>query len=92
MLLREAAARRAARLHGLELLAVLDAAADFEDHFAQRGAHRHLDQADVIDLARQGEDFGALAFFGADRGEPFGAPQEDGRNIGVGFDVVHIGR
>ena len=33
----------------------------FEDHFAQRGAHRHLDQADVIDLARQGEDFGALA-------------------------------
>ena len=92
MLLREAAARRAARLHGLELLAVLDAAADFEDHFAQRGAHRHLDQADVIDLARQGEDFGALALFGADRGEPFGAPQDDGRNIGVGFDVVHIGR
>ena len=30
--------------------------------------------------------------FGADGGEPFGAPVEDARDMGTGLDVVHHGR
>ena len=48
---RDAAAGGAADLHRLELLAVLDAAADVEDQVAEAGAHGHLDQAAVDDLA-----------------------------------------
>ncbi len=44
----QAAAGRAAELHGLELAAGQHAAADVEDDFAQRGAHRHLDEAAVL--------------------------------------------
>ena len=36
----------------------------------QRRAHRHFDQAGVVDLAGQRKDFGALALFRADAGEP----------------------
>ena len=70
VLLGNAAARRAAGLHGLELLAVGNAAADIVDDFAQRDAHGHFDQAGVGDPAGQGEDLGALALFRADDGEP----------------------
>ena len=40
----QAAAQRAAGLHGLELSAVRDAAADLVDDLAQGEAHRHFDQ------------------------------------------------
>ncbi len=49
---RDAAARRAAGLHRLELAAAGDAAADLDDDLAQRRPHRHLDQPGVRDLAR----------------------------------------
>src|SRR5699024_136557 len=87
----KAASRRASGLYGLELLAVLDAAADVEYHLPQGGAHRHFDEAHVIDLAREGEHLRTLALLGTDGGEPCRSPQDDGRDVGVGFDVVHVG-
>ena len=59
---RHAAAGGAAELDGLELPAVLDAAADVEDDVAQRRAHGHLDEAAVDDLAGEAEGLGALAW------------------------------
>ena len=88
VLLRQAAARRAAGLHGLEPLAERDAAADVVDDLAQRRAHGDLDQARIDDLARQGEDLGPLAGLGADGAEPVGAVQDDDRDVGPGLDVV----
>ncbi len=57
----DAAAGRAADLHGLELAPVADAAADLLDDLADRDAHRHLDQPAAHDLAGEREDLGALA-------------------------------
>ena len=88
----QTAAQRAAGLHGLELLAVGDAAADVEDDLAQRDAHRHFDQAGVVDLAGQGEDGGAGRLLGADGLEPLGALQDDLGRHGVALDVVDVGR
>ena len=88
----DAAAGRPAGLDGLERAAVGDAAADLEDDLAQRDAHGHFDQAGVVDLAGQGEDFGALALLGADAGEPVRAVADDRGDIGEGLDVVDEGR
>ena len=69
----QAAARGAAGLHGLERLAAGNAAADFVNDLAQRGAHRHFHKAGVVDFAAQGEHLRALGALGAHGGEPFGA-------------------
>ena len=87
----EASAGRTAGLHRLEALAVRDAAADVEDHLAQRRAHGHFDQARVAHLAGQGEDLGALALLGADGGEPVGPVQDDHGDVGQRLDVVDHG-
>ena len=84
----DAAAGRAAGLDRLELPAVRDAAADLVDDLAQRDAHRHLDQAGVVDLPGQGEHLGALALLGADAGEPVAAVADDRRDVGERLDVV----
>ena len=60
VLRRDAPAGGSADLHGLERLAVGDAAADVEDDLAQRDAHGHLDEARVHHLAGEGEDLRAL--------------------------------
>ena len=72
----------------LNLLAAPDAAADVVDDLAQGGAHRHLDEAGVVDLAGEGEDLGALGLLGADLGEPLGALGHDHGDVGEGLDVV----
>ena len=92
VLLCETAAGRAAGLYGLEALAVRDAAADLEDDVAQHRPHRHLDDAGVDDVAREGEDLGALGFFGADGGVPVRALVDDRRDARERFDVVDDGR
>ena len=51
----QASARRSTGLHGLELATALDAAADVVDHLAERRAHGHLDESDVVDLSGQGK-------------------------------------
>ena len=71
MLRRDTSAGRTAGLCRLELLAVRDTAADLLDDFAQGGTHRNLDQTGVVDFAAQGEDLGALGFFGTHGSEPF---------------------
>ena len=43
------------------------------DHFAQRDAHGHFDQAGEIDVPKDGINLGARAGWGADRAVPFGA-------------------
>ena len=67
----QAAARRAACLNGLELLASLHPASDVIDDLAQGRPHGDLDESDVVDLSRKGEDLGPLRLLRADGGEPF---------------------
>src|SRR5574344_365139 len=59
VLLRQAAAGRTADLHGLELLAVLDAAANIENDLAQRRPHRDLHKTGVDHIARKRKGFRA---------------------------------
>ena len=66
----QTAAHRAADLHGLEALAILDAAAHVVDDFAQGDAQRHFDQAGVLHIAGDGKGLGAFALLGAHAGEP----------------------
>ena len=87
-----AAAGRAADLHGLELLAVGDAAADVEDDLADGRTHGHLDQARVHDVARQGEGLRAGALGRSDAAVPVGPAAQDERGVGEGLDVVEDGR
>ena len=63
---RHAAARRAAQLRGLELLAIGDAAADVKNNIADRCAHGHFHKTDIIDSAGHGKHLGALGGLGAD--------------------------
>ena len=88
----QAAAGRTAGLHCLEAAAAGNAAADLEDDFAQRDAHRHFDQAGVQHASGKREDLGAFALLGADLRVPLAAIADDGRNVGVGFDVIDEGR
>ena len=88
---RHAAAGRAAELHGLELLAVLDAAADVEDDVAERGAHGHLGEAAVDDLAGEAEGLGALARVVAEGGVGGRPVGDDPGHVGPGLDVVDVG-
>ena len=89
--LRQAAAGRAADLHGLECFAVFDAAADLIHDLAHRRAHGHLDQAGVDDVARQGEGLRAGAALRADGLEPVGALLDDVGDVGKRLDVVQAG-
>src|SRR5450830_346106 len=87
----QAAARRPAELHGLERASGQHAAADVEDDVAQRGAHRHLDQAAVGDLAGEREDLCTTRFADAHGGESLGAVRHDPVDIGERLDVVDVG-
>ena len=78
----QAAAGRTAGLNGFEFLAARDAAADIEDQFAEGGSHRDFDEADVVDLAAEGEDLGALGAFGSDGGEFRSAFTENEGDLG----------
>ena len=86
-----AAAGGAAELHGLELLAVLDAAADVEDDVAQRGAHGHLGEAAVDDLAGEAKALVPLHVVVAVGGVGVGAVGDDPGHVGPGLDVVDVG-
>ena len=83
-----AAAGRAAGLDGLDFAAVGRAAAHFLDDLPQRRAHRHFDEAGVVDFSGERKNFGALAFFRADAGEPVRALAMNRRHVGEGLDVV----
>ncbi len=69
-----------------------DAAAHVEDDLAQGGAHGHLDQAGIHDLACQGEDGRARAALRADAGEPVRPVIDDVAHVGQRLDVVDQGR
>ena len=87
MLFRQASAGRAADLDSFELLAVLDAAADVIDDFAERRAHRDFDQAGVDHVARESKCFGSGAGFRTEGTEPCGTLLDDIRNVCKGFNV-----
>ena len=65
-----------------------NAAADDFDDLAQLDAHGHFNQAGVGDFAGEREDLGALAALRAHVGKPLAAVADDGRDVGVGFNVV----
>ena len=88
MLLRNAAAGRAADLDGLVQFAVRDAAADIEDHLPYGRAHGNFDQAGTGDFARQREDFGSLAGLGPHSPVRLGTAVEDDRDVGQRLHVV----
>jgi len=69
----DAAAGRAAGLHGLKSLAARDTAADFIDDRTQGRTHGDFDQAGVIDLSAQGEYLRTVGFLGSDGGKPVAA-------------------
>ena len=70
VLLGDASARRSACLHGLELPAVGNAAADLKTISRSVIAHRHFDQPGVVDPSGQGEDLRPFALLRADAGKP----------------------
>ena len=84
----DGAAGRTAQLSRLVRLAAGDAAGDVVDDVAQRDAHVDFDEADVVDLAGEGEDLGARALLGAGGAEPVGAEADDAGDAGQGLDVV----
>ncbi len=86
----QASARRTTGLDGLELTAVLDAAANLVDNLTQGDAHRNLDKADVVDLACEGKHLRAFRLLGSDAAEPLGALGDDDGNVGESLDIVHV--
>ena len=85
-------AGRTAGLRSLELMAATDTATDVEDDLAEGRSHRNLDEAGVVDLARESEHLGALRRLGTDLVEPVGALDDDDRDVGERLDVVDDGR
>lgn len=71
-----------------EALSIRNTLTNIIDDRAQRGSHRHFDQASVDDLASECEDFGAFAALRADACEPFGPISDDGSNVCVGLDII----
>jgi hypothetical protein len=88
VLARDGAAGRAAQLGRFELAVVGDAAGDVVDDVAQGDAHVDFHQADVVDLAREGEDLGAGALLGAGGTEPLVAVADDAGDGGERLNVV----
>ena len=86
------AARGSAELGGLELFPLGDAAADVEDDGAQGRSHRDFHEADVVDIAGEGEDLRPLALLRADAGVPGAAAEDDLPDVGEGFHVVEDAR
>ena len=85
---RDDAAGGPAGLRRLELVAAADAAADVEDDLAQGGAHRDLDEAGVVHLAREREHLRALRRRRADLAEPLRALVDDDGDVRERLDVV----
>ena len=98
MLPRQAAAGRAADLHGLETVRlhlaapVGDAAADVQNDFAQRGAERNFDQAGVGDVAGEREGFCAGRSGRAELFELVRALVDYADDVRQRLDVVDDGR
>ena len=82
------AAGGAADLHGLELFAVPDAAADVENHLPDGGAHGDLDEAGVHHVAGESKGLGSGAGTGADGVVPLHAVADDQRHVGKGLHIV----
>lgn len=64
----------------------------FLDQLAHGDAHLLLDDAGVVDVARDAEQFGARVVFAAQVCEPVAAAAQDGRDVRDGFDVGDRGR
>ena len=94
----QAAAGRAADLHGLEVFAghlagvVRHAAADVVHDLAEGGAERDFDEAGVRDVAGEGERLRAGGVLGADFAVLRRAVADDVRHGGERFHVVDHGR
>ena len=84
----DAAARRAARLDGLEGTVLDDATADIVDEGAKRGAHGDFNEACMLDLAHHGENLRTLRFLRPQLGVFLPTVGQDGGNGRQGLDVV----
>ena len=87
----DAAAGGPAGLHGLDAAPGDRAFADVVDEALERRAQRHLDEAGVLHLAHQREDFGSGALGAAGFSKPSRAAGDDGRDVVPGFNVVDVG-
>jgi len=88
MLLREAPARGAAQLDGLEVRVAAYAPADLEDDRPQVRPHGHFHETHVFYGPREGKDLRARAILHADGPEPGAPVEEDLGDVGEGLHVV----
>ena len=86
-----AAARRASGLHGLERLAVGNAAANSEYDITHRDSERHFHQAGAGDLAGKRECLCPAAVLCAALREALAAFPDNNRHVSQGFHVVDVG-
>ena len=61
-----------------------------EDQLAQGDAHRHFDQAGIVDIADDGEDHRAFALRCTDIGIPVSTLCDDDRHCSPGLDIIDI--
>src|SRR5699024_10613604 len=88
---RDTSAGGTAHLNSLELLVVLDAAADIVDNFAESHSHGNLDQTALLDLAGKSEYLGTVGLLRALGREGFSAVGDDPRHVGVCLYVIDVG-
>ena len=86
----QASARRAAHLGCLEMATPGNSSADVEDDLAEGRPHGNFHKARVVDLPREGEDLGPLAALGPDGRIGGRSFEDDGADVGIGFDVVDV--
>ena len=79
-----------AHLYGLEFPSLWNASPDTEDHLPHGRADGHFHQTGVVDLAREREDLGPLAFLGAHLCISFRAVTNDEGYVGKGFHIVDV--
>ena len=78
-------------MYRIKSLAAGDTPADVKDHLPQGDAQGNLHQTGVVDFAYQGKNRGALALLGAEGAVPIASADDDGGDMGPGFDIVDDG-
>src|SRR5215210_3860182 len=73
-------------------MAITNAAGVLINELLQRGLHRRLEHAWTLDVAAHAEQFRAAVLFRPEACEPFGAVENDRRQVAQGLDVVDGGR
>ena len=77
-----------ANLCGLVVLVIGNTSANIINQLTQRSAYRHFNQTSVTHRASQSKDLCALALHSAEFSIPLTTIKNDGRHIGIGFNII----